>query len=95
MVTYVSASPVPVGARQVAKALGMAMAVARMHLVNASRSGRLVRLAPGQYVGSSTLPEGTPTTAADDDGPVDMETLEASAWTEMQDLDPLPAAWFA
>ncbi|UQA95625.1 phage minor head protein [Streptomyces halobius] len=64
VVSYVSASPVPVGAREVAQALGMSMVVARGHLTRATNAGRIVRLARGQYVGASTLPEGMDVAAA-------------------------------
>ncbi|MDX2648516.1 phage minor head protein [Streptomyces sp. PA03-1a] len=91
VVTYVRSSPVPVGARQVCQALGMSMDVARGHLVRAAEAGRIVRLAPGQYVGSSTIPEGQHVTASAGE---DLTELEASAWTAMRDTDPMPAAWF-
>ncbi|MFD7573279.1 phage minor head protein [Streptomyces sp. NPDC055893] len=94
---YVSASPVPVGAREIATALGISMESARGHLNRAAEAGRLVRLAPGLYVGSSTLPEGPAVTAAalaaDGEDP-GLTQLVASAWTAMQDLPPMPAAWF-
>ncbi|MFH8577129.1 phage minor head protein [Streptomyces zaomyceticus] len=97
VLTYVSASPVPVGAREVATALGISMESARGHLSRAVEAGRLVRLAPGLYVGSSTLPEGPAVTAAalaaDGEDP-GLTELVASAWSAMQDLPPMPAAWF-
>ncbi|MEU0273195.1 phage minor head protein [Streptomyces sp. NPDC006307] len=97
VVDYVSASPVPVGAREVATALGISMESARGHLARAVEAGRLVRLAPGLYVGSSTIPEGpevaTAALAADGEDPR-LTELVASAWTAMQDLPPMPAAWF-
>ncbi|MEU8870448.1 ADP-ribosyltransferase [Streptomyces javensis] len=64
VVAHVSASPVPVGAREVAKALGIAMEAARGHLARAADAGRIVRLARGQYVGASTLSEGAEVSAA-------------------------------
>ncbi|WP_432001619.1 phage minor head protein [Streptomyces sioyaensis] len=51
VVNYVKAAPVPVGAREVAKALGIRMETARGHLGRAAQAGRLVRLARGLYVG--------------------------------------------
>lgn len=63
VITYVSTSPVPVGARDVAQVLDISVVSARSHLVRAVSAGRLVRLAPGQYVGASTLPEGEVTAA--------------------------------
>lgn len=65
VVSYVSASPVPVGARVVAQALRITMRSARGHLARAAHAGRIVRLAPGLYVGcTATLAEGTELSAA-------------------------------
>ncbi|MEW2633348.1 phage minor head protein [Streptomyces sp. NPDC048389] len=98
VVAYVSASPVPVGARQVATALGISMESARGHLSRAVEAGRLVRLAPGLYVGASTMPEGPEATAAalapDGEDP-GLTELVASAWSAMRDAPPFPAEWFA
>ncbi|MFE7330787.1 phage minor head protein [Streptomyces sp. NPDC057565] len=93
VVTYVCSSPVAVGAREVATAVEVSMSTARGHLVRATKAGRLMRLAPGLYVGPSTLPEGETVASADtlDD---DSDELVASAWTAMRDTDPMPAAWF-
>ncbi|MFF2964237.1 phage minor head protein [Streptomyces sp. NPDC057963] len=97
VVAYVSASPIAVGPRQVALALGITMESARGHLTRAVEAGRLVRLSRGLYVGASTIPEGAETTAAavstDFEDPA-LQNLVASAWTAMQDTDPMPAAWF-
>lgn len=97
VVAYVSSSPVAVGARDVATALGISMETARGHLNRAVEAGRLVRLARGLYVGAATLPEGTEATAAalaaDNEDPA-LRDLVASAWSAMQDTDPMPAAWF-
>nr|WP_237519770.1 phage minor head protein [Streptomyces sp. HUCO-GS316] len=87
VVTFVRSSPTAVGAREVAAALDITMESARSHLSRAAKAGTLVRLAPGQYVGASTLPEGDGITAA-------AEALTASAWTAMRDLPPMPASWF-
>jgi 2'-5' RNA ligase len=57
VIAYTSSSPVPVTAAQVATALGIPPAQARDHLVRATRSGHLIRLAPGLYVAAATLPE--------------------------------------
>ncbi|MFE9127807.1 phage minor head protein [Streptomyces sp. NPDC007148] len=86
VVTYVCTSPAAVGARDVSKALGMAMSTARGHLNAAAKSGRIIRLVPGLFCGPSSMPEGE-AAAPDDD-------LEASAWTAMEDAPPMPAAWF-
>ncbi|WP_439082072.1 phage minor head protein [Streptomyces sp. WL006] len=51
VVAFVKSSAAPVGARMVARALGMKMATARGHLARAAKAGRIVRLAPGLYVG--------------------------------------------
>lgn len=58
VVIYVSTSPIPVTAADVAKALDMSVSQARDYLIRATSAGRLVRLSPGRYVGTSTLPEG-------------------------------------
>lgn len=111
VVTYVRSSPGPVAPAQVARALGIAVSTARKHLAGAVKEGHLVKLAPGQFVGATSGPAtettasaGTvPAGAAETVGvphmhPVADEVmgeLVASAWTAMQDADPMPAAWFA
>ncbi|MFI0934587.1 phage minor head protein [Streptomyces sp. NPDC021019] len=93
VVAYVKTSPVAVGARDVARALGMRMEAARGHLGRAAKAGRVVRLSRGLYVGPTVT--GTETIAASDDVDLTgMEELEASAWDAMQSLPPMPAAWF-
>ncbi|MFJ5037952.1 phage minor head protein [Streptomyces parvulus] len=92
VVSYVRSSPVAVGAREVAAAVGITMEQARGHLARAAKAETLVRLAPGQYVGPSSMPEGEATAAAVDEALAD---LAASAWTAMRDLPPMPARWFA
>ncbi|MGW5925246.1 phage minor head protein [Streptomyces anulatus] len=98
VITYVSASPVAVGPRQVATALGIKMESARGHLTRAAAAGRLVRLGRSMYVGASTIPEGpepvVTAAAAPDPHEEALQTLVASAWTAMQDLPPMPADWF-
>ncbi|WP_086778060.1 ADP-ribosyltransferase [Streptomyces griseus] len=51
VVAFVKSSASPVGARMVSRALGMKMETARGHLARAAKAGRIVRLAPGLYVG--------------------------------------------
>lgn len=63
VVRYVSASPIAVGSRETAAALGMTMSQARSHLARAATEGRIVRLARGLYVGASVLREGPDITA--------------------------------
>ncbi|MEU8836575.1 hypothetical protein [Streptomyces sp900116325] len=94
VVAHVCSSPVAVGAREVATAVEISMSTARGHLVRAVKAGRLVRLAPGLYVGPSTLPEGEAVASADDGQGDDSDELVASAWTAMRDTDPMPVAWF-
>lgn len=100
VVQYVKGSPIAVGAREVARACSMKMDTARGHLSRAAKAGRIVRLAPGLYVGpSSEGPQDDATAAALPDGTgadetASMRDLVASAWTAMQDLPPMPAAWF-
>lgn len=96
VIAYVSTSPGPVGARDVAQALGMPVMAARQHLARATEAGRIVRLGAGQYVGVSSLPEGSQAFTADeaeDTAPVE-DALLASAWTAMRDMPPMPAEWF-
>ncbi|MEU7323411.1 phage minor head protein [Streptomyces griseoviridis] len=64
VVVYVCTSPAAVGARDVSRALGMAMSTARGHLNGAVKDGRIVRLAPGLFTGPSSMPEGNEVTAA-------------------------------
>lgn len=90
IVAYVRASPIAVGAREVARALGLRVDTVRGHLARAVDAGRLVRLARGLYVGPSS--EGVPLETFTDGG--DLAELEASAWTAMRDTDPMPAEWF-
>ncbi|MFD6936274.1 phage minor head protein [Streptomyces goshikiensis] len=92
VVTFVRASPVPVGASDVARALGMPVSTVRSHLARAAEFGRLVRLARGLYVGPSSIPEGPDATASAAEELED--ELVASAWTAMRDLPPMPAGWF-
>ncbi|MDP4501054.1 phage minor head protein [Nonomuraea turcica] len=87
IVAYVAASPVPVGATQVADALAISTVAARDYLARAAAAGYITRLSRGLYVAASTLPEG----AGEEP---EMDDLEASAWSEFQALPPLPAAWF-
>ncbi|MGW3763783.1 hypothetical protein [Streptomyces sp. NPDC005131] len=94
VVAYVSSSPVAVGAREVATAVEVSMSTARGHLVRAAEAGRLIRLAPGLYVGTSTLPEGEAVASADAAQDDDSDELVASAWTALRETDPMPAAWF-
>ncbi|GGQ50126.1 hypothetical protein GCM10010250_22160 [Streptomyces althioticus] len=99
VVTYVCTSPAAVGARDVSRAVGIAMSTARGHLNAAAKDGQIVRLAPGLFCGPSSMPEGheetavEPVTAAGGVPDVDDE-LTASFWREMQDLPPMPAEWF-
>ncbi|MEW2066654.1 phage minor head protein [Streptomyces sp. NPDC007346] len=97
VVGYVSSSPAAVSVREVARALGITMQTARGHLTRAAEAGRLVHLGDGLYVGVSSLPEGAEATAAAlpaEDEDQGLQELVASAWAAMQDLPPMPAAWF-
>ncbi|MCX5326286.1 phage minor head protein [Streptomyces sp. NBC_00120] len=107
VVDYVRAAPVPVGPRDVARALGMKMETARGHLGRAAQNGRVVRLSRGLYIGPSTQNEELAADAYDDPSIVPpwtdedgeetaagMRELEASAWSAMREADPMPAAWF-
>ncbi|MFZ4160444.1 phage minor head protein [Streptomyces griseoincarnatus] len=92
VVDYVRVSPAPVGPPEVARALDISVEAARGHLGRAVSEGTLVRLGPGRYAAPSTLPEGPDVQAS---AGVEEDGLVASAWTAMQDLPPMPAAWFA
>ncbi|WP_405759448.1 phage minor head protein [Streptomyces sp. NBC_01420] len=94
VISYVRASPGPVSAVDVSKALGIAVSTARGHLRGAAADGHLVRLASNLYVGASTIPEGAATASAHPAGEEALTDLVASAWTAMQDLPPMPADWF-
>ncbi|GAA2948266.1 phage minor head protein [Kitasatospora cinereorecta] len=93
VISFVKTSPAPVGAREVARGLRIKMETARGHLARAAKAGHIVRLARGLYVGPST---DMAVTASDDGGDetASMRELVASAWTAMQDADPMPAEWF-
>lgn len=107
VVTYVRSSPGPVTPAQVAKALGISVSTARKYLGEAVKSGHLVRLRPGFYTGatsgpgseataSATSPAAAPGTPHVHPIPDDaLGELVASAWSAMQEADPMPAAWFA
>lgn len=56
VIAYVRSSPAPVGAGQVARALGIAVSTARKHLGGAVKAGQLVRMRPGLYVGATSGP---------------------------------------
>jgi 2'-5' RNA ligase len=111
VITYVRGCPAPVGAAEVARAVGVSVKTARDHLNRAVKSGHLVRMAPGLYAGASSMPEGQEVAASLSTEPGEslerpgaphvhaipdevMGELVASAWTAMQDADPMPAAWF-
>lgn len=100
VVYYVRASPAPVGAPDVARALGISVSTARRHLGEAVKAGELVRLRPGLYIGATSRPGDDTTASATVEGHVHygsddvLGDLAASAWTAMRDADPMPAAWF-
>jgi len=90
LVAHVLASAVAVSAGEAAAAVGIPVQSARSHLANAAREGDLVRIAQGQYVGSTARVREAAASAVDDA----LEDLTASAWRAMQDLPPMPAEWF-
>jgi 2'-5' RNA ligase len=67
VVAHVCGSPVPVGAREVADALGMTVSTAKRHLRAAVRAERVVRLSRGLYAAPVTIPEGEVSAAASGD----------------------------
>lgn len=94
VISYVSTSPLPVGAREVACRLGLTMTDAHKHLARATQDGRLVRLARGMYAPATTHPEGVTAVTADGGGLDGMTELQASVWTAIREADPMPADWF-
>src|SRR5690606_7140105 len=72
VIACVAGSPVPVGAAQVADALGISTASARDYLARAAEAGHIVRLARGLYVAASTLPEGQAEVTAAMSGDLDL-----------------------
>ncbi|WP_060905544.1 phage minor head protein [Streptomyces scabiei] len=108
VIAYVRACPAPVGPAEVARVVGVAVKTARDHLNRAVKSGHLVRMAPGLYAGASSMPEGQEVAASAAGTAVEpagvphthpvpddvMGELVASAWSAMQDADPMPAEWF-
>lgn len=94
VVAYVKASPVAIGAREVAQALDMTMEAVRGHLARAAKAGRLVRMARGLYVGPTEEGPGDASENEDEGQAAALTELEASAWSAMREADPMPAAWF-
>lgn len=96
VVNFVKSAPAPVGARDVARGLSIKMETARGHLAKAAKAGLIVRLARGLYVGPSTDMAVTASAVplGDEEETEAMRDLVASAWTAMQDSDPMPAEWF-
>ncbi|MCX5189029.1 phage minor head protein [Streptomyces sp. NBC_00268] len=121
VVVYVITSPAAVGAREVSRALGIAMSTARGHLNGAAKDGRIVKLSPGLFCGPSSMPEGeisaamsgdlelpvhedpdaswdgdkassrVLTWATDDNGKVDADKLGAAFLWRDEDADPATA----
>ena len=91
VVTYVRGCPVPVGARETARHLGLSMRTAQRYLADAVKAGSLVRLARGLYVGASLRTEGLDAVASWE---AEEDALTASAWSALRDAPPMPAAWF-
>ncbi|KUN37682.1 hypothetical protein AQJ30_15470 [Streptomyces longwoodensis] len=107
VVAYVCSSPTPVTAREVSEALGLDPAAVHSHFARALEAGRIVRIARGQYVGASTLPEGDIAASSEltDEQRAAVEALDAryeqhgaqlvaSALRVVQAREPFPAAWF-
>ncbi|MFF4179710.1 phage minor head protein [Streptomyces sp. NPDC001750] len=97
VVTYIRSSPVPVSPREAADRLGLALEDVRAHIMQALKDGSVLRIARGLYIGSSTIPAGHATAAAEPLGDLYDERgaeLIASAWQVMQAEKPMPAAWF-
>lgn len=104
VVTYIRSSPVPVSPREAAAKLGLALEDVRTHIMQALKDGSVLRIARGLYIGSSTIPAGHATAAADhqDTAGASLDDLYdergaeliASAWHAMQAEKPMPAGWF-
>lgn len=58
VVRYVRTSATPVTAREIAEHFELTIEAARAHLAGAAETGHLVRIARGQYVAASDIPEG-------------------------------------
>jgi 2'-5' RNA ligase len=82
VVEYVRSAPIAVGAREVAQALGISMEAVRGHLGRAAQAGRIVRLAPGLYVGPSSLPEGDLTAAVSGDVNLPVHDNRDAPWAD-------------
>lgn len=67
VIGHVCSSPVPVGAREVADALGMTVSTTKRHLRAAVDTGRIVRIGHGLYTAPSSIPEGEVFAAASGD----------------------------
>lgn len=80
IVDYVCAAPIAVGAREVAQALSMRMETVRGHLGRAAKAGRVLRLAPGLYVGPSSMPEGDLTAAVSGDVDLPVNDDREAPW---------------
>jgi hypothetical protein len=80
VVAYVRSAPIAVGAREVAQALGIRMEAVRGHLGRAAQAGRIVRLAPGLYVGPSSIPEGDLTAAVSGDVTLPVHDNRDAPW---------------
>ncbi|MET9462439.1 phage minor head protein [Streptomyces canus] len=80
VVVYVCTSPAAVGARDVSRALGIAMSTARGHLNGAAKDGRIIRLAPGLFCGPSTMPEGELSAAMSGDTDLPVHQDPDASW---------------
>jgi hypothetical protein len=80
VIGHVCTSPVPVGAREVADALGLTVSTTKRHLRDAVRDGRVLRIGRGLYTAPSSIPEGEMIAAASGDLGLPVHTDRDAEW---------------
>jgi hypothetical protein len=80
VIGHVCTSPVPVGAREVADALGLTVSTTKRHLRTAVRDGRVLRIGRGLYTAPSSIPEGEMIAAASGDLGLPVHAKRDAEW---------------
>jgi hypothetical protein len=80
VIGHVCTSPVPVGAREVAEALGLTVSTTKRHLRAAVRDGRVLRIGRGLYTAPSSIPEGEMVAASSGDIDLPVHADRDAAW---------------
>jgi hypothetical protein len=80
VIGHVCTSPVPVGAREVADALGLTVSTTKRHLRDAVHDGRVLRIGRGLYTAPSSIPEGEMIAAASGDLGLPVHTDRDAEW---------------